>query len=100
MAQVFSQTTVSDHAIKRCQQRGVNKVSLSRLLEYGDRHVPVGSSAIAISMSQEGAARLRRQGCPAAEIARLDGLAAVVCGDGAVVTVLHITDRRYRRSRR
>ena len=98
MPQVFHHTPMSRHAIERCQQRGVRPATVLALLEYGDRHIPVGSGSVAVSVSRKAAARLRQQGHPPADVDRLGGLAVVVASDGVVVTVLHAIDQRYCRT--
>jgi len=98
MAQFISNVAVSPHAVTRCQQRGVRKAVLSMLLEHWDQDVPVGGGRTSVTVSRKGVARLKRQGHAPAMMDLVSSLAAVLDGDGRVVTTLHVTCRRYRRA--
>ena len=97
MAQVSSLSILSRHAVTRCQQRGVHGALLSMLFNHWDHSVPVGGGRTAVSLSRKEAARLRCLGHTSATLDRVVSLALVLSEDGQVVTVLHATDRRYRR---
>jgi hypothetical protein len=99
MFQVSLGSAISRHATKRCQQRGVSRVVLSTLLDHWDRSVPVGGGLTAVTLSRKEAVRLRTLGHPSGTLDRLSSLAAILSPDGQVVTVLHATDPRYRRTR-
>jgi hypothetical protein len=89
----------SHHARTRCQQRGVHSRALRALLIYADRHVHIGSSCTAITLSRTGAAELRREGCSDGDVDRAMRQAAVIGPDGTLVTVLVPSGRRGRRYR-
>ena len=93
--------TLSRHALKRANQRGVTHTLLSALLLHADQETPVGGGCAALRLSRGRLADRSLRSALGAEFDRLDGLVAIVGDDGGVVTLLRDHNgragRRYRR---
>jgi hypothetical protein len=81
------------HAQRRMAQRGVTLNRLTQLLEHADREAFVGSGATSLSVSRKIISTLNLDD-------RLCGFAAIISGQGTLITVLPMlpgrTGRRYR----
>jgi hypothetical protein len=99
MVQAEQVQTISQHATKRCQQRGINHAMLIALQEFGDRSIPVGRNCVALSLSRREARRLRKEGiCPPAMLERLDRLILIVAPTGVLASAFDANARRYRKT--
>jgi hypothetical protein len=83
--------TISGHALKRCQSRGISLSMIESIVLCADREVPVGRGCTALSLTKAAA---RAHGALAE---KLSGIVAVMSDDGTLVTVLHAYGRRGRR---
>jgi hypothetical protein len=84
------QPSLTDHALRRAQQRGITGNRLRRFLDLADREEPAGRGCVAVSLSLRAARRFCADGtCGSAEVERLIGLRAVIGHDGSLVTIMH-----------
>jgi hypothetical protein len=88
--------TLSQHAARRCQQRGINPKRLVAFLEHADLDRPVGRNCRLYRVSAQA-----RRALPDGE--RYATMGVIVADDsGEIVTVLHIQSgprgRHYRRA--
>jgi hypothetical protein len=89
---------LSEHAVKRAQQRGVSRNTIALITELADRRTRVGGGALALSLSDRGRERCIDGGLAPREVERAGRVVLIVCG-GMVVTVEHQhgARRRFRR---
>ena len=96
------ESSLSHHAERRANQRGVPHFIIEVLLAQADIELPVGNGCSALRLSKTRLQDRELRENLGADLDRLAGL-AVICADdtGEIVTVLHDwggTDgRRYRR---
>jgi hypothetical protein len=82
-------TSISQHANKRAQQRGIDKAALPLLLAYGRREFD-GKGGIRYLMTSDSLATLRRAVGRTKQVEALAGLYAVVSAtDQTVITMGH-----------
>ncbi len=90
---------ISEHAQKRCQQRGVSQSVVDTLLKYHDVEFDIGDDCRLLKVSRLAA---NDQAIDRQTAERLPGL-AIIWSDrtNRVVTVMHVSDgrtgRRFRR---
>jgi hypothetical protein len=87
---------LSNHARKRCQQRGITTERLAALFDNADVDCPIGSNCRLVRVTRRTARRIHGGD-------RLANLSVIVSDNtGQVVTVLHLSHtrrgRRYRRA--
>lgn len=95
-----TQAQLTQHAIKRMQQRGITEQAVDLLLQYGSRSIPRGSRLAALSASVEDCHTALAEGEPVEVIDRLARIVVLVDeADSSVVTVFKASNtgrRRYR----
>lgn len=83
--------TYSDHAIVRCQQRGISRAAMELVLDEGDLVEPAGDHCERIRLSRMQANRLRERGIDRRMLERLRNVAVIYSRRTAqVVTVMHV----------
>jgi hypothetical protein len=96
-----TQVKLTQHAIRRMQQRGISQQAIDLLLRYGSRSVPRGSRLTALSASVEDCRTALAEGVSVAAIDQLARLIVLVDEvDSAVITAFkagHTGTRQYRR---
>ncbi|MDB9891492.1 hypothetical protein OAD74_08980 [Alphaproteobacteria bacterium] len=89
--------TITKHADRRLNQRGVKGATFRLFLQYADREVDVGSGDVALSVSKGQCLAIARTGVEADIVRKLSRL-AVVCSPGGVIkTCLIANDKRGKR---
>jgi hypothetical protein len=93
---------MSQHAIRRGKERGINLEMVETLMAWGDE-TRVGSGAASLTLSRAAVAELASEGMAPARTDKLRRLAIVVTDDGVVVTCLiqrrsGARKKRYRNS--
>lgn len=86
---------LSEHASRRCSQRGIPEPLVIRILAHADRERPCGGGCVAFEISNKERARLRAT--YGSEMERCRSVIVLVSGNGTVVTVFRASDRRRAR---
>lgn len=94
-----SSPRLSAHMRRRCAQRGTNRILLVTVHDWADIEIPVGSGAVALSLSRDTAREMRAEGIPADLVDRALRR-AIVQSDGRDLTVITGRERRGRHYRR
>ena len=97
--------SMSNHGLKRNQQRGVKKQYMNLLISFADREIPVRNGCISLSVSKTRLKSLVNEGRLDAQMAeKMKNLVVVAANDDAepkIVTVLHAEpDKRGRHYRK
>ncbi len=87
---------MTEHARRRCQQRGMTGAMVDAVIQEADIEAPMGGGCLALSVSRYRIRQLGRNGYPAALLDRVRDVGLVVSPRGGVVTALHLFNRRYR----
>lgn len=90
---------MTEHAMKRCRQRGVTDAMMAAVLAHADREAHCGGGCTAVQISRRSIERMTISADTDPE--RLRNLVVVLNDAGDIVTVLRARDgagsRRYRR---
>lgn len=92
--------TLSVHAERRSQQRGIPKEVLSILMSNYDTVLNAGAGCVSISLSRKAKAALIDEGHSPVLVERALRIIAVMDGAGLIRTVLRDVNERGRRYRR
>jgi hypothetical protein len=89
------ETTVSEHALRQSQRRGISREVLDLVLRHSDRSRKVSGYARAIWIGPRGRRALIHAGLRTALVERCSGVRAIVhLADDIVVAVEHTCKRR------
>ena len=80
---------MTNHAVMRCNQRGIRTEVVGLVLAHFDRDFHAGAGAAAISISRARLAELQRDGVPADVIGRAGHTILIITADGAIITALN-----------
>lgn len=88
---------LTDHAVKRAQQRGISRGTIHLITKLADQRVRVAGGATALSISARARARWITDGAAPADLDRTDGIVLITdLTRTTVITVKH----SYRKRRR
>lgn len=91
---------ITGHAKRRCQERGLRRRDIARLVDLADQRIAVGKHCTSVWLTRAGLAELVSDGWPPAQLVRLTRHCVLLGEAGAVVTVLAGSRRRMRGYRR
>lgn len=80
---------MTDHAVTRCNQRGIRTELLDFVLAHFDRDWHASAGAAAISISRRRLVELQTDGVPAAVIEKAGHTILIVSEDGAIITAIN-----------
>jgi hypothetical protein len=80
---------MTNHAVTRCNQRGIRADVVDLVLTHFDRDCYAGGGAAAVSISKPRLAELQTDGVPAAVLGRAAHTILIVGEDGAIVTAIN-----------
>ena len=80
---------MTEHAVTRCNQRGIRTEVVGLVLAHFDRDCHAGAGAAAISISRARLAELQRDGIPAAVVDRACHAILIMSDDGAIITAIN-----------
>jgi hypothetical protein len=79
----------TDHAVARCQQRGISRDVVNLVLANFDRDHHAGGGAAAISISKGRLRDLERAGYPIQLLERAARTVLLIAESGAIITVIN-----------
>jgi len=88
---------MTDHAVKRAQQRGISRDTIDLISQLADRRCRVPGGATALSISEKARQRWIGGGLPPAEIERAGDVVVIAdLGSRSIITVEHTYGQRRR----
>jgi hypothetical protein len=90
---------LTDHAIVRCDQRGVKHRLIPLVLSFGDIEIPAHRGRVQIQLSRKAVSEMLDAGVSLTEVDAVRDVAVIVEPGGPIVTVVRLgsTDRRIRK---
>lgn len=79
--------SMTPHAVKRCQQRGISVDAVEYLMQYADSESPAGNGCVRIAFTRRGATCLRPEGLTPSMAENIARLAAIASPEGRIITV-------------
>lgn len=80
---------MTNHAVTRCNQRGIRTEVVEFVLSQFDRDCHAGAGAAAVSISRARLAELQTDGVPAAVIGKAAHTILIISDDGAIVSAIN-----------
>jgi len=80
---------MTDHAVTRCNQRGIRTEVVDLVLAHFDRDHHAGAGAAAVSISRPRLAELQTDGVPAAVLGKAGHTILIIGDDGTIITAIN-----------
>ena len=99
MHKTYSNIQLSNHAVKRTQQRGIKQNIIGLITSEADKEFHANDNCLSISISRKKLFYLKRLGkINPAQIREAEGVNLIVGNDGTIITAFHKT-KRYRQKK-